>query len=273
MLTSTMTKPLPAINSNTPLTLDEIRIHAPSVFATAPHQSRTSRYGFIPTANILRALMDRGFNIHGVAQRRTRTPDRRHTTLHRVVLRHESSLGTEEPEVPQIVLMNDHMGLSCFHMFAGLFRFVCANGLIVGQTCSSISIPHSKNAVSRVIDGVYEIVETFDKIRERRKAMQEVELTEKQQNEFARRAAVLRYPNNPPFDPKELLVARRPEDEGPSLWSVFNRVQENLTKGGILLTAPTGKRRTRTRALTSLALDTKMNRGLWDLAEDMLKAA
>ena len=46
---------------------------------------------------------------------------------------------------------------------------------------------------------------------------------------LANEAASLRYTNLEDFDIEDLLVVNRIEDEGNDLWTVFNRIQENLT--------------------------------------------
>ena len=46
----------PALRSDTPLSDDQIRRVAPSIFADAPHESRSERYSYIPTAAVLTEL-------------------------------------------------------------------------------------------------------------------------------------------------------------------------------------------------------------------------
>ena len=43
----------PALRSDYPLSDDQIRRVAPSIFAEAPHESRSERYSYIPTAAVL----------------------------------------------------------------------------------------------------------------------------------------------------------------------------------------------------------------------------
>jgi hypothetical protein len=41
-------------------------------------------------------------------------------------------------EVPEIILLNSHDGSSSYQMIPGMFRFVCTNGMICGQTFGEI---------------------------------------------------------------------------------------------------------------------------------------
>src|SRR3546814_2627171 len=52
-LTSRFASRSPVLRSERPLSDDQIRAVAPSIFADAPHESRSERYSYIPTATVL----------------------------------------------------------------------------------------------------------------------------------------------------------------------------------------------------------------------------
>jgi hypothetical protein len=56
MLASRFASHSPALRSDYPLSDDQIRRVAPSIFADAPHESRSERYSYIPTATVLTEL-------------------------------------------------------------------------------------------------------------------------------------------------------------------------------------------------------------------------
>ena len=60
---------------------------------------------------------------------------------------------------------------------------------------------------------------------------------------FAERALALRFTDiaSSGMEPSRLLTCRRPEDVGDDLWSVMNRVQENLLRGGISRRSASGR--------------------------------
>jgi hypothetical protein len=66
------------------------------------------------------------------------------------------------------------------------------------------------------------------------------------------------------------VQARRPEDLGNSLWTTFQRVQENVIQGGQPGRTAQG-RRMRTRPVASIDRGVSLNRALWMLAEEMRK--
>src|SRR5690606_10473011 len=103
--------------------------------------------------------------------------------------------------------------------------------------------------------------------------MEARQLVQGEQIAFAERALQLRYPdsNETGLQPSQLLTVRRTEDLGDDLWSTLNRVQENLIGGGLARRSATG-RLTRTRRITAIREDVRLNSGLWDLALETLAA-
>jgi hypothetical protein len=100
-----------------------------------------------------------------------------------------------------------------------------------------------------------------------------VALDRDEQHAFARSALALRYaPTDTgapaPVTESQFLAPRRFEDRRDDLWTVFNRVQENLTKGGLHGRSRTGRSMS-TRPITGIDQNVKLNRALWMLADAM----
>ena len=158
-------------------------------------------------------------------------------------------------------------------MLAGVFRFVCQNGMVAGDTVGEVRVPHKGNIVQNVIDGAFDVLDGFDLIREQKAGMQTVTLNRDEQTAFARAALTLRYDPTeadapPPITESQLLGVRRFEDRRDDLWTTFNRVQENLTKGGLHGRSRSGRTMS-TRAVTGIDQNVKLNRALWVLADAM----
>ena len=115
----------PALRSDYPLSDDQIRSVAPSIFADAPHESRSERYSYIPTAAVLTELRKEGFQPFMVTQTRVRDEGKREHTKHMLRLRHASQINGAEAN--EIVLLNSHDGTSSYQMLAGQFR-LCPTG-------------------------------------------------------------------------------------------------------------------------------------------------
>lgn len=270
MLASRFASRSPVLRSDSPLSDDQIHHVAPSIFAEAPHESRSQRYAYIPTATVLTELRKEGFQPFMVTQTRTRHEDRRDYTKHMIRLRHASQINARG-EAYEIILLNSHDGTSSYQMLAGMFRFVCSNGLVCGDTVADVRVPHKGDVAGQVIEGAYQVLHGFDRALESRESMQAITLDEGEAEVFARAALSLKYddPDKPaPITESQILMPRRFDDRRPDLWSVFNRTQENLTKGGLHGRSANGRRQ-QTRPVQGIDSDIRLNRALWLLADGM----
>lgn len=263
--------------SSTPLTDAQIRAVAPSIFAEDAHHSRSDRYTFVPTVDVLAGLRKEGFQPFMVGQSRTRVADKREFTKHMIRLRHAGQI--DAAEANEIILINSHDGTSSYQMLAGMFRFVCMNGLVCGDKMADIRVRHKGNIVDDVIEGAFTVVDTFKEVEAKRDGMRAIELTPQESHVFAQAALHTKYEPDEvtgtfPIQASQILRPRRWEDDGRDLWSTFNRVQENMIKGGIRGRNANGRRST-SREITGIDQNVKVNRALWELAEGMaaLKAA
>src|SRR6476659_3661637 len=80
------------IRSDTPLQEEQMRSAAPSIFATGKHQSRSERYAYIPTIDVLRGLRREGFEPFMVAQSKSRIEGRSEYTKHMIRMRHAAQV-------------------------------------------------------------------------------------------------------------------------------------------------------------------------------------
>jgi len=257
-----------AFRSTTPLSNEQIARYAPSVLAQEAHESRGERYTFIPTIEVLDGLRREGFQPFEVRQTRVRDQSKREHTKHLVRLRHESSITSLE-EVPEIILLNSHDGSSSYQLLSGFFRFVCSNGLIAGDVCNDIRVRHSGNVVDDVIEGAVRVLDNVEEIAGRIDTYKSITLAPEEATVFANAALSLRWDEDKaPVQADQVLRTRRWADNKADLWTTFNRVQENLLKGGLSGRSTTG-RRTSTRAVGGVNENVKLNRALWSLADGL----
>jgi hypothetical protein len=80
------------IRSESPLAEDLMRQAAPSIFAEGKHASRSERYTYIPTIEVLRGLRKEGFEPFMVAQSKSRIEGKADFTKHmiRIHCRHRT---------------------------------------------------------------------------------------------------------------------------------------------------------------------------------------
>jgi len=256
-----------ALRSPAPLDNSQLYRIAPSIFANEPHESRSARYTYIPTIDVLDGLRKEGFQPFFVAQSRSRIEGKSEFTKHMLRLRQTGEI--EKTEANEIILINSHDGTSSYQMMAGCFRFVCQNGMVTGDIVEDIRVRHKGNIIHNVIDAAYTIVDDFETVTESIDNMKSTLLLPEEQEIFATAALSLKYDENEaPITPNQLLGTRRIADRNPDVWSNFNRIQENLLRGGLRGRTANGSRTT-TREVKSIDNNVKLNKALWILADGM----
>lgn len=253
------------------LSLEAIRQRAPAVFAASAHERMSPRYTFIPTERVLAGLINVGFMPIDARQAHARATSLMHAR-HLVRLRRRVETVQLNDSVLEILFLNSHDGTSTYQLRVGIFRVVCTNGLIVSRSAFPAQcVAHRGNIVDEVVIGALQMTERFESLAAQIEHMEHRRLPKEDQLQFAERALELRFPKGTEsgLEPAQLLTCRRGEDVGDDLWRVTNRVQENLLRGGLSRRTLTG-RRARTRPITAIRQDVRINSALWDLATEML---
>lgn len=263
------------------LTEDEMYRMAPSIFATTAHESRSERFKPIPTIEVLRGLEKEGFVPVGVRQSTTRVPGKELFTKHLIRLRHVDAMTKHAvgDTVMEMLLKNANDGSSAYDLMAGMFRICCLNSLVAQTgTIDTVKVRHSGNVTEKVIEGTYRVLKEADAVMAAPQDWSRIKLEREEQKALAEAAHVLRFgevddERPPTIDPQRLLMARRVGDQTDDLWMTFNRIQENMIKGGIggiSVNQETGRRRrVTTRPIKGVDQDVKLNKALWVLAERM----
>jgi hypothetical protein len=259
----------------TELADDQIRAVAPSVFAVAPQADVSERYAFVPTAQVVSRLREAGWSPVEASQQLVRLDDRRGFQKHMLRFQRRDVQAVVGEYTPDLVLVNSHDRSSAYQLQAGLFRFVCGNGMIVSDTTfERVSIRHSGFTPDEVIDASFKLLDQIPAITARVDAFKQRQLESSEMTTFAEAALQLRFEDTDkaPINPHKLLDCRRSEDAGNDLWHVFNRVQEHLIRGGqrdCSRRREDGHRFPRTRAISGLDQNIRLNRELWNLAEQV----
>jgi len=260
-----------------PLTLDEIKGCAPAVFQENAYAGMSASYAYIPTIAILEKLLEKNFQVYEVAQTRPYKGERDPYAKHMLRLRYPTKVQKAGAAIPELVLINAHDGTARYYLYAGVYRMICSNGMIVGDTFASIVVSHRGGDItrSRVLEGSYEIIDDeMPKVMSMVGAMQQRTLAPKEQLLLAQTALDLRSGySTAPYTAEALLRSRRAEDEASDLWTVFNRVQENTVQGGVPGRSMLFSRRSTSRPVERVNQLVSINRKLWDAAAGMLEAA
>ena len=287
-----------------PLSLDAIAAAVPAIFAEAPHESRSAKYTYISTRDMLEAMLKEDFGIFEVRQGGTKFEDRRPFTKHMIKFRHKSQIGPAGryynggvsqfganakvgDSIHEIILRNAHDGTASWEAMSGWHIIRCLNGLIVHDASKetvSRKIPHRGNVAAKVIEASYAVINEGGEQARLIEHMAGIPMNRMERLAFAEAAMALRWDDESgardALRPELVVTPRRPEDTEPNLWRVFNVAQENLIRGELPYTRQqdirkdgeiVGRREVHaaTNPVRTIEGDVKLNRALWVLTQKM----
>jgi hypothetical protein len=268
------------------LSNDEMKRAAPSIFATAAHQSRSDRFRPIATIQVLDGLRGHGFLPVACRQATVREPGREPFTKHLIRLRRLDDQATYSvgDTVGEIILKNANDGTAAYELMSGLFRIRCLNSLVVQtRTIDTLKVRHSGDVAAKVIEGTWHVLDETRKALAAPRDWAQIPVTADQREAFAEAAHVLRFGDadgnvDTPIQPRQLLLPRRREDAGADVWTTYNVVQENCIRGGLSATridpsVRRGRRRVTSRAVNGIDQDVRLNKALFVLAERLAQLA
>lgn len=268
-----------------------------SVMAEHQHKETSGKYSFIPTTAVLEVLKERGWEPVNVRESRVKVEENKGFQKHVVRLRNPGVLINTGKDnlLAEIILTNSHNGLSSFQLMAGIFRQVCANGLCVEDSCVATQrIKHIGYTRDAVLNAIENITQAVPSVTNRIRQYQDIILTPPEQEAYAQAALDVYYPEETwqTEGKRDYQVAdkrntalgalspRRQSDVEPTLWNVYNRLQERMMKGNIWLRGKTPQDGryapthgyaigNKARAVKSIDRDIKLNKALWALTEHM----
>jgi hypothetical protein len=255
------------------LTLDEMKAKLPSIFADGPSENRSPRYRHIATNRVVEKLMECGYK--PVAASAIGTIDPVHAR-HLIRFRTDNDKLRVGDSIFEIVLRNSHDGSAYYEFLGGLYRLACLNGMTVSQgVLADVRIKHTGRWImDRVLAGAEQIVKAAPLAIEAPKRWSKIELTDHEREAFAARALAIRYGDDHHFQPFQVLEPRRADDVGNDLWLTFQRIQENIIKGGarVKFVDANGASHHRTmRPIKAIDKDVNINMAMWQVADDMAK--
>jgi hypothetical protein len=279
-------------SNNGELGAERMRYLAPAIFADSVKDSLSPRYAQLRTADVLPVLADHGFVPVQAAQKRSRKTSAEHTQ-HMVAFAHRDSLidtYNADAQRGEIILYNSHDGTGSIKLFAGSYRFVCSNGIIAGDGYES-RLYHNQANVNSFELMLTNTVKRLPLLLEQIEKMRGIQLTRDAQREMATQSALTRWKWTPELAEdavikgsfatghtvSSLLSVNRFADYQEDAWTVFNRIQENVIRGGAMIKSFSERNADgayrKSRAVNSVAENVRVNRELWDIAENICEIA
>lgn len=261
--------------------IEKIKELAPAAFRSPEEGAEkgvSKHYQFMTTAELINGLGSLGWSVYSASQQKSKkNPE---TTKHMLRFRNSEygSFGVDG-NVPEILLVNSHDRTTSLNFHVGIFRVICSNGLVVAdETFSKLNIRHMGYTFEDVKANITQITENLPVVFNSINKFQSIFLDKNQETEFMVKSLAIRYPEyiNPKtnklneqlikksVDLDDMLKPLRPEDSGNDLWTVFNKTQEKILKGGFKRIGCNNTIKT-VRPITNIRLNILINKGIWDL--------
>jgi hypothetical protein len=229
----------------------------------------SEKFGFISSSNLVSQFEKHGLTLDKVVEMKIRKNklERQGFQKHRMLF--NTGLNVKDGTL-QMLVTNSHEGSSALKFQLGFFRFVCSNGLVVGNDIvMPISIRHTIDNVERLNDSISMILNQKNNVYESIESMAAKKFNEESLKEFTQKALDIRG-----YDKKDGILipdfrAKRREDTiHGDVFSVFNIVQENILRTGFDVYNEQGDRK-KLRAIKSLDEQNRINTELWSLAHSI----
>jgi len=256
------------------LTKSQMKEKASSIFTTSPADNVSKHYTHIPTSTVIDDMDKLGWGVVDVQQVKARkgVGFQKHLLVFRnpdVVINGDDG----DTVFPQILLTNSHDGKNAFTFTAGLFRLVCANGLVIStQEFENVKMRHMGYTFEDLQVKIKEMVERLPLTVESMNKMKTTVVEEKEALEFAKKALTTRFTKEQikvfKIDLNELITPVRSEDEGSDVWSLFNVVQEKIITGDF--TYKVGVKERKAREIKNFSQDLMVNKKLFAMANELV---
>lgn len=281
------------------LPINEVIEKCPAVLTDIRSPETSKRYGLVNTIEAMNVLSDYGYRPTRAKQQPNIKDGREKYNKHLIAFSHKDELAKTDLESrTEVLLYNSHDGRSSLKLFAGVFRFVCDNGMIAGEGFKNI-MRHSHTTANNFEKLLTQTLDGLPQVSEQVEKLSKTELNVKQILDLAKQAASLRWKHLPEhandftFDYKEpetglyftddtiqeIALPTRYEDTGRNAWKAFNRIQESILKGGVNIRSITNRHleqknpygiRRKAKGITALSENIRINQSLWDMTHALV---
>ncbi len=254
--------------SQFPLTHTELMKQAPALFTEEPHYDASDKYHFVSTIDVITQITAFGWHPVSVQEANVRDTDKEGYQRHLVRFRHFDDLLNPKENAVELLLFNSHDRSTAFSISAGIYRFVCANGLVIADSVfESYKIKHIGDRENDIHLAIDKITSFKPQLEYKIETFEAIKLSEAEKVSFARSSTPLRFEKHLEVDFDDLLVPHRDEDTKDDLYTVMNVIQENLLRGNVSGHNKETGRRFTSKEIKSIGKDVEVNQGLWDIAE------
>jgi hypothetical protein len=235
----------------------------------------SERYAHVQTSELI-DIIAKEYNLKPVKIRTN------HTAIKtRGFQKHAIAFGREDLklDVDQLLLWitNSHNGLTSIQTDLGIWRLICDNGAMSGNAAHTWKTSHRGNVTERVLGNIQLALGQMDSLKENVTRFKQATPEFDKVVSFAKGVIDLRIQGDEKtkvWTYANPLKIRRNGDAQNDAWTIFNRGQETVLRGGMryLVERDGVCKANTTRAISAPAEVSRLNKAVWNLAESTLLA-
>jgi hypothetical protein len=228
------------------------------------NQQIKSKPFMVESLDAVREFQRQGWNIAGALENRSK--NNRKIDNHFIKMEHpdfiiKNSKGKTEA-VATMNIQNSCNGSKPMELDLGAYRLICSNGLISHTSYSNVKVPHSEKSQYNLNEILCDLGIRTQGVMDEFNKLKEGQLSPKEMMSLATQAADVRFGKGHRVDVSQLLNIVRDEDKGEDIWTIFNRIQENLTQPHRIIDDKGNKM----SGISNINEDTRINKELFQLA-------
>lgn len=236
----------------------------------------SENYKFFSSKDIVDSFQGQGYTLESVKATRTRNE------LNEGFQKHFLTFSKPEldngPTKLNLLVTNSHDGSGSLTINVGIFRLVCSNGLVVGNSMWIEKVRHfGNNAMIKLGQAVDNSGRLLPLVAEQIEVMKSTIVNQDIKREMAKKALLLRSDKIILNDSNisQVLTMRRNEDTQQDLFTVYNVIQENIIRGGLKFETLNNEGINNVvtmRKIRGISRDVELNKGLWNIASEQIAA-
>jgi len=232
----------------------------------------SDRYKLINTGQVLGQLQKQGFEVKNFNASNVRKKTKEGFQAHMVELYHPKMQLTNHTDLePRLLLWNSYDKSCSLQISLGLYRFVCSNGLVIGDDYAKFNMKHLGDIETQLNNFLPQLNTSLKKANNRIELFKSTHLTVSQSLQLTHNIVENTVFKNRYNVVKDNLIqyrfnaSRRIEDDKTDLFTTLNRIQENIIQGGITYKTISDKgiKRQSTKKVTSIFTSKKFNNEVW----------
>jgi hypothetical protein len=264
------------VNALAPLSNEQIKAKASSIFQTKGSPKTSHKYTHIPTSRVIEDMNKLGWFVTEAKEVKSRKDGRIGFQKHLLIFRNENIIIEGEngdTVIPQIFISNSHDGSSCFEFRAGIFRMICENGLVVAtKEFEKMKIRHMGYTFEQVQEVMNSMLEQLPLTVDSMNKMRDIELDKTQSIELAKMVVGARFGEDAiesmNIDLEKLLEPTRDEDKFNDLFTVMNVLQEKVLGGDFEYSSKNKVRKA--RQIKNFQQDIEINQKIFAATHDYM---